>query len=208
MKQSTTGLRPSHSPHHTATMTMRRFYTPDEVAHHNSGNDCWISIFHKVYDLTPLLVANRGPLANPLIEAAGQVWCARGRGRPRRRSNRREPLAAHDTCCLFACCRVVYRPWRHSLTHNQTDRRGSIISASTASLWRVAGALCIFCASNERVPCERRRPSLARASAHTSPTPPLTRTPRRSLSRAPPAPRGRLAARRTSRTGSTRRRAT
>ena len=60
-------------------MTHRRFYTPEEVATHNSGNDCWVSIFHKVLDLSPLITANRGPLANPLIDAAGQVSLCRTR---------------------------------------------------------------------------------------------------------------------------------
>ena len=54
-------------------MALRRFYTPEEVATHNSATDCWVSIFHQVLDLSPLLTANRGPLANPLIDAAGQV---------------------------------------------------------------------------------------------------------------------------------------
>jgi hypothetical protein len=37
------------------TGTRRRFYTPYEVAKHNTADDCWISFLGGVYDLTPLL---------------------------------------------------------------------------------------------------------------------------------------------------------
>ena len=40
--------------------TRRRFYTATEVTNHNSENDCWVSIFHKVYDLTEFLSFNQG----------------------------------------------------------------------------------------------------------------------------------------------------
>jgi len=40
--------------------TRRRFYTATEVTNHNSENDCWVSIFHKVYDLTEFLSFNKG----------------------------------------------------------------------------------------------------------------------------------------------------
>ena len=49
----------------------RRFYTPAEVALHNCAEDCWVSIFNKVYDLTEFIGKNRGPLAQPIIQAAG-----------------------------------------------------------------------------------------------------------------------------------------
>ncbi|CAB1116757.1 unnamed protein product [Ectocarpus sp. CCAP 1310/34] len=48
-----------------------RFYTPDDVALHNCAEDCWLSLFGQVLDLTELILANRGPLADPLIAAAG-----------------------------------------------------------------------------------------------------------------------------------------
>eukprot|EP00742_Colponemidia_sp_Colp-10_P001742 GILJ01001865.1.p1 GENE.GILJ01001865.1~~GILJ01001865.1.p1 ORF type:complete len:239 (+),score=27.01 GILJ01001865.1:45-719(+) len=54
------------------TFALRRYYTPSEVSCHNSGDDCWVSFFYRVYDLTPLVKANRGPLVEPLIRAAGQ----------------------------------------------------------------------------------------------------------------------------------------
>ena len=37
---------------------LRKYYTPAEVAKHNLSNDCWISKFNKVFDLTLLLHAN------------------------------------------------------------------------------------------------------------------------------------------------------
>ena len=48
-----------------------KFYTPDEVQFHNSEDDCWISIFDNVFDLTQLIEENRGVLVSPLIEFAG-----------------------------------------------------------------------------------------------------------------------------------------
>ena len=34
---------------------LRRYYTSTEVAFHNTYNDCWVSFFNEVYDLTKLL---------------------------------------------------------------------------------------------------------------------------------------------------------
>uniref|UniRef100_A0A7S2F938 Cytochrome b5 domain-containing protein 1 n=1 Tax=Florenciella parvula TaxID=236787 RepID=A0A7S2F938_9STRA len=53
-------------------MAKRRFYTPEDLAAHNCAKDIWVSINYKVFDLTELIQANRGPLAQPLIEVAGQ----------------------------------------------------------------------------------------------------------------------------------------
>lgn len=50
---------------------MVRYYTREEISIHNHANDCWVIIFDKVYDLTDLIKANRGPLAAPIIDAAG-----------------------------------------------------------------------------------------------------------------------------------------
>mmetsp|Transcript_12515 Transcript_12515/g.22095 ORF Transcript_12515/g.22095 Transcript_12515/m.22095 type:complete len:241 (-) Transcript_12515:80-802(-) len=50
---------------------LQRFYTAADVAKHNSSHDCWVSYFGSVYDLTPLLAEYTGPLAQPIIEAAG-----------------------------------------------------------------------------------------------------------------------------------------
>ncbi|CEM31905.1 unnamed protein product [Vitrella brassicaformis CCMP3155] len=49
----------------------RRYYTPDDVARHCSGHDCWVTLFGKVFDLTHLLAQYKGPLASPITEAAG-----------------------------------------------------------------------------------------------------------------------------------------
>ncbi|KAG8461651.1 hypothetical protein KFE25_001269 [Diacronema lutheri] len=50
----------------------RRYYTPREVAEHDSAEDCWVSFFGQVHHLTPLLEANKGILAQPIIDHAGQ----------------------------------------------------------------------------------------------------------------------------------------
>jgi len=50
---------------------LQRFYTAADIARHNSDHNCWVSWFNGVYDLTPLLAEYRGPLAQPIIEAAG-----------------------------------------------------------------------------------------------------------------------------------------
>lgn len=51
--------------------SLKRYYTPSDVRNHSSSHDCWVSYFGKVYDLTPLLAEYDGPLAVPIIEAAG-----------------------------------------------------------------------------------------------------------------------------------------
>ncbi len=76
----------------------RRFYTPYEVAQHNTPSDCWVSFLGGVYDLTNLLQVralcetrvsarctdavfeqnNPGVIIEPLIKFAGQDisgWC-------------------------------------------------------------------------------------------------------------------------------------
>ncbi len=54
-----------------AAYKRRRYYTTTEIKTHNTANDCWISIFYEVYDLTDLIQKNYGPLVDPLIKAAG-----------------------------------------------------------------------------------------------------------------------------------------
>ncbi len=49
----------------------KKYFTQEEIAQHNSGDDCWVSIFDKVYNLTSLIANNRNALSMPLIEAAG-----------------------------------------------------------------------------------------------------------------------------------------
>ncbi|EGR33495.1 hypothetical protein IMG5_051740 [Ichthyophthirius multifiliis] len=50
----------------------RRYYTPQDVKIHNTANDCWVSFFNKVYDLTELIQQNISSIyCKPLIEVAG-----------------------------------------------------------------------------------------------------------------------------------------
>ena len=53
---------------------LRRYYTPSEVSRHNSHDDCWVSFFYGVYDLSKLLHDNRekrSELCGPIGNAAG-----------------------------------------------------------------------------------------------------------------------------------------
>ena len=53
---------------------MRRFYTPTEVAQHNTASDCWVSFFFGVYDLSKLLAAqpaSQSELCVPIAKVAG-----------------------------------------------------------------------------------------------------------------------------------------
>ena len=49
----------------------RRYYTPEEVKNHNCANDCWISIFYEVFDLTDLIQKNYTKLLDPIIKKSG-----------------------------------------------------------------------------------------------------------------------------------------
>lgn len=49
----------------------QRYFTPAEVARHDRADDLWVSLFHRVLDLTELVEANPGSLVQPLIDAAG-----------------------------------------------------------------------------------------------------------------------------------------
>ena len=51
---------------------LRRYYTPKEVAAHNTADDVWVSLFDKVYDLSLLISRNhRKPECDPIVLAAG-----------------------------------------------------------------------------------------------------------------------------------------
>jgi cytochrome b involved in lipid metabolism len=52
-------------------MSGSRLHTASEVARHCTEADCWVSVFGRVYDLTPLLAEGHGTLADPIIDAAG-----------------------------------------------------------------------------------------------------------------------------------------
>ncbi|KAK9863721.1 hypothetical protein WJX84_005729 [Apatococcus fuscideae] len=48
-----------------------RFFTPAEVARHNTIWDCWVTFLGQVFDVTSLVKAQPGPAAQPIIKAAG-----------------------------------------------------------------------------------------------------------------------------------------
>lgn len=81
---------------------LKRFYTPADVAKHNLAHDCWVSYFGNVYDLTPLLAEYSGPLATPIIEAAGSDishWFDVNTGQPKTHVDARTGLEE------------IYCPW-------------------------------------------------------------------------------------------------
>lgn len=50
----------------------RNYYIPEDIEVHCTAVDCWVSIFNKVLDLSPLLFEHRGdPLCYPIIQNAG-----------------------------------------------------------------------------------------------------------------------------------------
>lgn len=50
---------------------MTKYFTQEEISLHNNPENCWVTIFENVYDLSDLIMSNRGALANPLVEAGG-----------------------------------------------------------------------------------------------------------------------------------------
>ncbi|CAJ1370138.1 unnamed protein product [Effrenium voratum] len=65
---------------------LQRYYTAADVGQHNTSHDCWVSFFGRVYDLTPLLAEHEGPLAQPIIAAAGSdisFWFNEATGQPK-----------------------------------------------------------------------------------------------------------------------------
>ena len=57
--------------HLSKPFKLRRFYTPTEVAYHNTASDCWVSFFNEVYCLSKLIQDNYNDECQPLIKAAG-----------------------------------------------------------------------------------------------------------------------------------------
>ena len=41
-----------------APSRQHRYFTPDEVKEHNTANDCYVSIFNEVFDLTNFIQEN------------------------------------------------------------------------------------------------------------------------------------------------------
>lgn len=50
----------------------RRYYTPEEVAAHNSADDAWVTVFFQVFNLTDLIATNRDSMTQALISNAGR----------------------------------------------------------------------------------------------------------------------------------------
>lgn len=51
---------------------MVRYFTTEEVARHNCTEDCWVSIYSNVFDVTQLIASNPDrQLSAPLLKAAG-----------------------------------------------------------------------------------------------------------------------------------------
>ncbi|WAR13711.1 CB5D1-like protein [Mya arenaria] len=54
-------------------MTRPKYFTPNEVAIHNTLDDLWVSFLGKVYNLTPLCEKYKGDvLLKPIVQAAGK----------------------------------------------------------------------------------------------------------------------------------------
>lgn len=52
---------------------LRRYYLPSEVALHCTKDDCWVSFFGQVFDLTRLLQENyTSELCDPIVLQAGK----------------------------------------------------------------------------------------------------------------------------------------
>mmetsp|Transcript_5282 Transcript_5282/g.19745 ORF Transcript_5282/g.19745 Transcript_5282/m.19745 type:complete len:444 (-) Transcript_5282:56-1387(-) len=69
--ESSAGQDPS-SDDSIAQSASLRFYTPKEVALHDTPADLWVSLLGRVYNLTPLVSQYKGsPLVQPLYQAAG-----------------------------------------------------------------------------------------------------------------------------------------
>ena len=71
-ESSSTNPTPTPTPTPTTPTTKTKWYTAKEIKLHNAAEDCWVSINGSVFDLTNFLADNRGPLAQPIIENAGQ----------------------------------------------------------------------------------------------------------------------------------------
>ena len=44
-----------NSTHLPKPFKIRNYYTPEEVSKHNTADDCWVSFFNEVYDITQLI---------------------------------------------------------------------------------------------------------------------------------------------------------
>jgi len=106
--------------------SLKRYYTPGDVAKHSLPHDCWVSYFGKVFDLTPLLAEYDGPLAQPIIEAAGtdiSHWFDEATGQPRRHI---DPVTGFDD---------VYCPWGRYIHVPEPGPEASLRAAGIEMAW-------------------------------------------------------------------------
>ena len=96
-------------------MARRRFYTPADVAIHNTSKDCWVSILGRVFDLTELIAKNRGPLTQPLVDVRN--CCPKGRGITRNKTPR---CPASRAVCLPPS--LVSTPFYCNTTNRMPER--------------------------------------------------------------------------------------
>lgn len=48
-----------------------KYFTAEEIAVHCTIDDCWVSVFDNVYNITELVAEHRGPLTDPFVKEAG-----------------------------------------------------------------------------------------------------------------------------------------
>lgn len=95
------------------------FFSASEVASHNTAGDCWVTVFGRVLDLSPLVHEQRGALTQPLVKAAGtdvSHWFEEGSMQPRK-------VVDPDTGLLTAelhLGRYVHVPPREPLANHST----------------------------------------------------------------------------------------
>jgi hypothetical protein len=115
----------------------RRFYIPEEVERHSTAFDCWVSIFHDVFNLSSLLQSSIGssyvgdPRSHPLIKAAGSDlshWFDARTGDPRTFVDPASNLES------------VYCPWGAYL-HTHSPLPGSL--APALPWWKDKQKYCI-----------------------------------------------------------------
>ena len=63
----------SDAKHLPRPYKLRRYYLPSEIALHCTKDDCWVSFFGNVFDLTRLLQENyTSELCDPIVLSAGK----------------------------------------------------------------------------------------------------------------------------------------
>ena len=70
--QELTTMQAEDSKCYPRPYKLRNYYTPKEVAEHNTHDDCWVSLFNQVFDLSKLIHDNyQKPECDPIVLAAG-----------------------------------------------------------------------------------------------------------------------------------------